>query len=86
MVTPIGRTCISDKGSDNFFMQFPRWGKIYCSASQSFYSRSQCQVVTLNTLSKYFICQILLFRQLPAIAAPFISDPHADVKRREQCQ
>lgn len=51
-----------DKSTDNFFMKFYRARETDGSASQSFDSGSQGQIVALNALSKNLTSQILLFR------------------------
>ncbi len=52
VMTPISRTYIFDKSTDDFFMKFYRTRETDGSAGQTFDSGSQGQIVTLNVLSK----------------------------------
>ena len=62
VVTPISRTYIFDKSTDDFFMKFYRTRETDGSAGQTFDSGSQGQIVTLNVLSKNLTSQMLLLR------------------------
>lgn len=62
VMTPISRTYIFDKSTDDFFMKFYRTRETDGSAGQTFDSGSQGQIVTLNVLSKNLTSQMLLLR------------------------
>ncbi len=67
-------------------MQFYRTREADCFTGQTFNTCPQCQVVTLNTLSEDFSCQMLIFREFSGLTAPVIAGYHTDVKRRQQSQ
>ena len=62
VMTPISRTYIFDKSTDDFFMKFYRTRETDGSAGQTFDSGSQGQIVTLNVLSKNLTSQMLLLQ------------------------
>lgn len=61
VMTPISRTYIFDKSTDDFFMKFYRTRETDGFAGQTFDSGfSRVQIVTLNVLSKNLTSQMLL--------------------------
>ena len=62
VMTPISRTYIFDKSTDDFFRKFYRTIETYVASVQTFDLGSQGQIVTLTVLIKMLTRQMLLLR------------------------
>ena len=72
-----------DKGTNHFLVELNGTREADGFASQSLDARSECHVVTLNTLGEYLPGQMYLTRHLSGVTPSVIAGDKTNLERRK---